>query len=184
MHIPTPSEIRAKREMLDLTQSELARKAGVSQSMIARIEAGSVDPRVGTLDKVIRVLNIAERSIVTAAQVMHTPVQSVHPENQIASAVDIMEKNGISQLPVILEGVPVGCISESAILFAIEEQRAHKSQNYLVKDFMESSFPTVPPDIDVETVVHILQQHHAVLVLEKGKVQGVITKHDLISLIT
>ena len=55
MHIPTPSEIRAKREMLDLTQSELARKAGVSQSMIARIEAGSVDPRVGTLDKIIKV---------------------------------------------------------------------------------------------------------------------------------
>jgi predicted transcriptional regulator len=35
----------------------------------------------------------------------------------------------------------------------------------------------------VETVVSILQHHHAVLVLEGGRVQGVITKHDLISLI-
>jgi len=48
---------------------------------------------------------------------------------------------------------------------------------------MESGFPTIPPDIDIETVVHLLQQHHAVLVVGEGKVKGVITKHDLITLI-
>jgi predicted transcriptional regulator len=48
---------------------------------------------------------------------------------------------------------------------------------------MESGFPTVPPDMDVETVINILQQNHAVLVVEGKIVKGVITKHDLISLI-
>jgi predicted transcriptional regulator len=48
---------------------------------------------------------------------------------------------------------------------------------------MEPGFPTVPPDMDVETVINILQQNHAVLVVEGGVVRGVITKHDLISLI-
>ncbi len=53
----------------------------------------------------------------------------------------------------------------------------------MVQNFLESSFPTVPPEMDVETIMHILQQHQAVLVVEAGKVQGVVTKHDLISLI-
>ena len=37
--------------------------------------------------------------------------------------------------------------------------------------------------MDVETVINILQQNHAVLVVEGRMVRGVITKHDLISLI-
>lgn len=183
MHIPTPEEIRSRREVLQMRQTELARRAGVSQSMIARIEAGSVDPRVSTLTRILNVLNSAVRHRVTASDVMHTPVFAVKPIDPIAAAVEIMDKNNISQLPVIENGVPVGCISETAIVNAIEEQRLHKSHMYLAKDFMESSFPTVPPDTDVETVVSILQHHHAVLVLESGRVQGVITKHDLISLI-
>ena len=37
--------------------------------------------------------------------------------------------------------------------------------------------------VNIETVVRILQTHHAVLVMDAGVVTGVITKHDLISLI-
>ena len=37
--------------------------------------------------------------------------------------------------------------------------------------------------MDVETVINILQKNHAVLVVEGKTVRGVITKHDLISLI-
>ena len=49
MHIPTPEELRTRREALGLKQTELAKRAGISQSMVARIEAGNVDPRVSTL---------------------------------------------------------------------------------------------------------------------------------------
>ena len=183
MHIPTPVEIRAMREKFSMTQADLAGRAGISQSMVARIEAGSVDPRVSTLQRIIAVLNAAKRSVITAAQVMHTPVHAVHPDDPITSAVDLMGRNGISQLPVIRDGVPVGCISEAALLTALEEQQLHRGQTYVVQNFLESSFPTVPPEMDVETIMHILQQHQAVLVVEAGKVQGVVTKHDLISLI-
>jgi predicted transcriptional regulator len=183
MHIPTPDEIRARRETLGLKQTELARRSGVSQSMIARIEAGNVDPRVSTLGRIISVLNSAARKSTTAADVMHTPVLSVMPDLPIADVMEIMDKNSISQLPVIENGIPVGCVSESAIVNTIEEQRLHKNDNYYARDFMESGFPTVPPDTAIETVVSLLSHHHAVLVLAAGRVQGVITKHDLISLI-
>ena len=183
MHIPTPEELRSRRETLGLKQTELAKRAGISQSMVARIEAGNVDPRVSTLNKIIVVLNSSEPRKIRAAQIMHTPVLSVQPEDAISRAVDIIEKNNISQLLVIERGVPVGCISESVIVKAIEQQRLHKTHQFSVREFMETGFPTVPPDMDVETVINILQQNHAVLVVEGRLVRGVITKHDLISLI-
>ncbi len=145
MHIPTPEELRTRREALGLKQTELAKRAGISQSMVARIEAGNVDPRVSTLNKIIVVLNSAEPKKLRAAQIMHTPVLSVQPQDAITRAVDIFEKNNISQLPVIERGIPVGCISEAVIVKAIEQQRLHKTHLFTVRDFMESGFPTVPP---------------------------------------
>ena len=183
MHIPSPDELRSRRETLGLRQTEVARRAGISQSMVARIEAGSVDPRVSTLNKIITVLNNAEPKKVTAGQIMHTPVLSVPPQASISQALEIFEKNNVSQIPVIERGAPVGCISEAVITKAIGQQRLHPSQPVLVRDFMEPGFPTVPPDMDVETVIGILQQNHAVLVTEGRQVKGVITKHDLITLI-
>jgi predicted transcriptional regulator len=167
-----------------MKQTELARRAGISQSMVARIEAGGVDPRVSTLNKIIMVLNSAEQKRVTAGQIMHTPVIAVHPDDTITSALDILEKNNISQLPVLDQGIPVGCISEAVIVKAIEKQRLHRAQPFFVRDFAEPGITTVPSDMDIETVVDILQQNHAVLVIDEGVVLGVITKHDLISLIT
>ncbi len=184
MHIPTPEEIRARREALGLRQTELAARAGISQSMVARIESGSVDPRVSTLRRIIQVLQDASTTRITARGIMHAPVHSVSPDDPVARAIGIMDRFNISQLPVIARGVPVGCISETAIVNAIEEQGVEKSQQRTVRDVLESGFPTVPPEMDLGTVVRILQGNHAVLVVEEGKVTGVITKHDLLSLLS
>lgn len=184
MEIPTPAELREKRLRMGLKQADVARMAGISQSMVARIEAGSVDPRVSTLARIVEVLQAAENSAITAADVMTAPVLSVAPDDPVGRAVETMGRNGISQLPVLENGVPVGCISESAIMNAMEEGGLHQTHRKLVQDYMEPGFPTVPPTAPIDTVVHLLHHSHAVVVIEKGKVQGVITKHDLISLIT
>ncbi|MFC6725523.1 helix-turn-helix transcriptional regulator, partial [Halobium palmae] len=42
MELPTPQDLRERRTGLDLTQSELAERADVSQPLIARIEGGDV----------------------------------------------------------------------------------------------------------------------------------------------
>jgi len=184
MHIPSPSELKQKREQLKLKQVDVARLAGLSQSMVARIESGTVDPRVSTLKKVVEVLAEAERSTVVARDVMCSPVYSVQASDPIAKVVEIMEEQGISQLPVLEHGVPMGCISETAIISAIGEKKQSRDPHLRVREYMESGFPTIPPDADLEMVIHILQNHHAVLVVERGEIQGVITKHDLISLLS
>ncbi len=56
------------RRALALTQSEMARRAGVSQSYIARLESGSANPSLQSLNRVLRPLgytlnfNAAEKS--------------------------------------------------------------------------------------------------------------------------
>ena len=80
MHIPSPEETRSRRETMGLRQTEIARRAGISQSMVAQIEAGSVDPRVSTLNKIIGVLNSAEPKKITASQIVHTRLFQFHPK--------------------------------------------------------------------------------------------------------
>ena len=45
--------LRYARSRARLTQRELAAKTGIPQETIARIERGRVDPRVGTLDRLL-----------------------------------------------------------------------------------------------------------------------------------
>lgn len=45
--------VRYARSRARLTQRELAARTGIPQETIARIERGRVDPRVGTLDRLL-----------------------------------------------------------------------------------------------------------------------------------
>jgi HTH-type transcriptional regulator/antitoxin HipB len=49
-------EVRRLRSERGLSQRELAERMGVSQSVVARLEAGGVEPRLTTLDRVARAL--------------------------------------------------------------------------------------------------------------------------------
>ena len=45
--------LRHARRRAGLTQRQLSARVGIPQETIARIEAGRVDPRVGTLDRLL-----------------------------------------------------------------------------------------------------------------------------------
>ncbi|MHA1315870.1 MAG: helix-turn-helix domain-containing protein [Candidatus Helarchaeota archaeon] len=51
--IPTGEDLKKLRKESKLTQTELARLAGVSQSLIARIEKNDVDPKCSTMRKIL-----------------------------------------------------------------------------------------------------------------------------------
>lgn len=46
--------LRNARRRAGLTQRALAQRAGVPQSTVGRIEAGAIDPRASTLDRLLR----------------------------------------------------------------------------------------------------------------------------------
>lgn len=54
---------RYARLRAGLTQRQLAAKAGIPQESIARIERGRVDPRVGTLDRLLEACDFGFESM-------------------------------------------------------------------------------------------------------------------------
>ncbi|MFB6124497.1 MAG: CBS domain-containing protein [Halanaeroarchaeum sp.] len=174
MHLPTPQDLRERRTSLELTQSELADRAGVSQPLIARIEGGDVDPRLSTLRRIVEALDEAEGDVVRARTLMHETVVSVSPDDEVSVAVDLMQEEGYSQLPVITNGIPVGSISESDVVSAGEN-----AGNLEVRDVMSESFPTVSPDATLEEISSLLDHYKAVMVTDAGETVGIITQADV-----
>ena len=174
MHLPTPQDLRERRTELELTQSELAERAGVSQPLIARIEGGDVDPRLSTLRRIVEALDEAEGDVVRARTLMHDSVVSVSPDDQVRVAVERMQEEGYSQLPVITNGVPVGSISESDVVSAGEDVGSKT-----VRDVMSESFPTVSEDASLEEISSLLDHYKAVMVTEEGETVGIITQADV-----
>ncbi|MFQ5887122.1 MAG: CBS domain-containing protein [Candidatus Hydrothermarchaeales archaeon] len=183
--LPTPEEIKKYRRKVGLTQTKVARRAGVSQSLIARIEAGDVDPRISTLKRIIDVLKEEEEvGTLTAETLMRDPVLSVRSIDTIGKASKIMEEADVSQLPVIDRGLQVGSISETRIIKELTSGRdITKLSAMKVVEIMNGGFPTVYPHADVKTLTNIVELNPAVLVVDKGKIKGIITKTDVVRLI-
>jgi predicted transcriptional regulator len=184
MRLPTPGDLKHKRMELGLTQSDLAKSAGVSQPLIARIESGDVDPRLSTLRKIIEVFENIEKEDICVRDIMNTTVISVSPEEHVDAAVHIMKKYGISQIPVISNGVSFGSISEEMIVKSLSDKKKAFVSNMQIREIMGDSFPTVSQNANIKMVSHILETNPAVLVVENGKSIGFVTKHDVMKLLS
>jgi len=184
--LPTPEDIKKLRKKVGLTQTELAKLAGVSQSLIARIEKGTVDPRLSTLRRIIEAIKLVEmraKKAKSAKDVMYSPVITIKSSDKVKKAIELMEEYAISQLPVVNDkGVPVGSITESTVLKKLLSGEPEKILKLKVEEIMEESFPTITPSTNIKDIQQlILKKYPAVLVMEKGKIVGIITKIDLIT---
>jgi predicted transcriptional regulator len=180
--LPTPHEIRAMRKKAGLTQEQLAKKAGVSQALIARIEAGTIDPRISTLRKILEALNAGEGKMTKIKDVMHSPIITVRIDEPLENAVELMWKNGISQLPVVENEKIVGSLREETILKEVAKGSVKDLFKQKVERFVEEGFPIVSIDTDLDEVARLLSaKSPAVLVSEHGTMVGIVTKIDLIA---
>ncbi|BAD85455.1 predicted transcription regulator, containing CBS domains [Thermococcus kodakarensis KOD1] len=176
-----PREIRKIRKELGITQEELAKKAGVTQAYIAKLEAGKVDPRLSTLNRILQALLECKKAQPKARDVMSSPVISVKPYDSVEKVIRLMNEHNISQIPVISGNKVVGSITERTLVrqsLEYDDIYGHK-----VVEVMEEPFPIVNEDEDLEVVKYLLEDHPAVLVQDKaGKIVGIITRVDLFRL--
>ena len=107
--LPEITEIRAYRKGLGLTQKELSEKSSVSQSLIAKMENGKVTPSYDKAKKIFEALEQAsKREALKARDIMSRRVKSVKPGDSARKAISLMEKHGLSQVPVLKAGQCVG----------------------------------------------------------------------------
>ncbi len=174
---PELNQVRHLRKKLGLTQHELAKKSGISQSLIAKIEAGLVEPTYSKAKKLLETLHsLAEKRERKVSSIMHAGVISVAPSTRLKDAINVMKRHSISQLPVVRHGKPVGIISEATILEAILNGKHHLT----ARDVMVDAPPTLSKDSPVSMALDMLKHYPLLIVQSQGELCGVVTKADVI----
>ena len=171
------AEIKKIRKSLELTQSELAKKANVSQSLIAKIEAGKIDPTFTKTKKIFETLDFLQnKEEIKAGELMNQKIISIAPSDTIKDSISQMKKFGISQMPVLDDHHIVGLVSESTLLNALMS-----GKNKKIQEIMEETPPTVSKTASIKVVSSLLRHYPVVLVYDSGKLAGLITKADLLA---
>lgn len=184
--LPTIEIIPDRRRKLGLTQSKLADLAGVSQSYIAKLEAGKIEPSYMKVKAIFEALDKLERrKEVSAAEIMNTDIVSVEFTATVHDSIEIMRQHGFSQLPVMDGDRAVGGISERILLDQLfYSDRGESPRHKQIQEVMEDSFPQVAEDAPLSVLSNLLKYYPAVLVQKKGKMIGIITKADLLGIIS
>lgn len=179
---PSLKEIKQRRKQLNLTQKQLADKTGFSQSLIAKLEANKLEPSYSITRKLFETLeNLEHSKEETCSNLMNKHLISIESKKTVKDAADFMKDKSISQLPVFENKRLVGNISETTIYTKIMEGT---NKNILFKqkisEIMENPLPTLPQSTPKSIALPLLKTNSAILLTEKDKIIGILTKEDLL----
>ncbi len=104
---------------------------------------------------------------------------TIAPDATAGEAIELMQKAGISQLPVLQEGKPVGAIQEVTLARILHDNR---DPNVVpVGEIMARPLPTLDVTVHLDEAYRLLMAGHTgVLALEGGKVVDIVTRIDLV----
>jgi len=182
MNINEMEKVGSIRKKLGITQTGLAKLAGVSQSMIAKIESGRLDPAYSKARRIFEALEHEmnrKHETKNAREIMCGRIISLSANDELGKAMKLMKENGISQLPVFEGDTCIGSVSDEMIMDWITTY-GEKMRTVIVGDAMKESFPILPEDAEVDSISSLLRFYKAVLVKKGKKITGIITKADLI----
>ncbi|MFH0861402.1 MAG: CBS domain-containing protein [Candidatus Altiarchaeota archaeon] len=184
MQLPPITEIGKLRKRLGLTQTDLAQRSQVSQSLIARLEAGTVDPRYSKVAQIFSALDEMRSKEIQAKEIMTREVTGIQHTASIEYAAGKMKKHNVSQMPVFDGDKILGSFTEKTIMGLITKGFDAKAlSKEEIAEHMEDAFPTVKPETPLTVLSVLLEHNSAVLVQEHGKPVGIITKADLLKVI-
>jgi CBS domain-containing protein len=136
-------------------------------------------------------------SLPTVASVMRCDLETVHPDDLVASAVRRMLDHGIHAVPVVeSDGRVVGLFSSTDLMWHADEftatalrRREGPRQPPLgarpVRDLMTPDLFSVPPDAPLDDLLRFFAKRglHRALVLEGGRLVGLVSLTDLLPLV-
>ena len=137
-----------------------------------------VDPRLSTVNKILEVLTSGEKR--KCKEIMTENVIFASPNDRVLEVSKIMMKHAISQLPVIENGIVIGTVTEESIIRNLSSTVAERK----VEEIMEPPLPMIPENASINVAKSLLEESPAVLVVKKGKVKGIITRSDLLKIVS
>ncbi|MFH0971053.1 MAG: CBS domain-containing protein [Candidatus Micrarchaeota archaeon] len=175
------AHILRMRRSLGVTQKQLSKASGVSQSAIAKIESGKLDPSYSNAVKLFDALEcMQKKGEKVAKDIMNQNVIVAKKDQRVIDAVKLLKEKGISQLPVSdAHGRLVGSISEKSVINKVDEGSFNIGRAK-VFEIMDDPFPTVSEKTPVSVIAHILRDSLAIVVLKSNRIAGIITKSDML----
>ena len=169
-------QIKTVRKKLNLTQNQFAKEIGISQSLIAKIEAGRIDPSFSKAKQIFQAIDrLSSKQETKANEIMTKSIISVTPGESIKNAIAKMKKHDVSQLPVIEHHKSIGIVSEAIILEAMMN-----NQGTSIREIMNDSAPVISKNTSLPAISNLLRFSSLVLVSDNGELKGIITKSDLL----
>jgi len=181
MLFPELNSIKSRRLRAGIGQKELAKLADVSQSLIAKLEAGKIEPSYNIVVRIFSTLDRLEHSSEKKCfEIMTKKVIFVSKDSKVAKVAELMKKNSISQLPVVDGKIIVGSISEGVIFGKMLECSKKELCIKTVGEIMIEPYPVVSSEMPISVVIPMLKSTEAILVKGKKELEGIITKANLI----
>lgn len=182
--LPTAQEFRFLRKKAGLTQKGLAEKAGLSQSLIARIEKGDIDTKLSTAQRMLDVIKRSEPKKGKSLDIrdyMVSPVIYCKSADPIKRVVSMMGENGISQVPVMENGKAVGSVTDTQLVQVLSRKGA-RSARRKISDAMAAPFPELDISSPIDRAIELLTKNPAILITNGPHIAGILTKADVLQL--
>ncbi|NDD62563.1 MAG: pyridoxal-phosphate dependent enzyme [Acidobacteria bacterium] len=105
---------------------------------------------------------------------------SVGPTTRVGEMLGVMERHGISQLPVLEDGRSIGSVREHRVMSQLLEDRSLLDEPVAI--VMDPSFPVINESVDVTRARQCLKDAPALLIEEYGRIIGIITRYDVLDI--
>jgi len=117
-----------------------------------------------------------------AREIMSFPVKSVEPEVTLERAELILNRYSINAMPVVTGGRLLGVITR----VTVEKGIYHGLKDQPVKEYMTTEVTTVDPEATMPEIRErlLVRKQRILPVVEDGQVVGVVSRNDLLHLLT
>jgi cystathionine beta-synthase len=108
-------------------------------------------------------------------------LQLARPNDRLRDVVGILKEHSISQLPVVDDdGHLHGMVTEIELLNHMLTADHVHDPDETIESMVNHDVPVVGPHAGLETLMSIFSEHPAVIIVDDGRVQGILTKIDIL----
>jgi len=187
IHIPQLTEIKRLRELLNISQRQLAKQCDIPSSFLSMIEnpKNNTKPSYDVLVRIFQELDSESQKnlgkLTTADKIYKKNLTSARKSEPAEDIIKIMHEKDYSQIPVLEGSGCIGIVTENSLVKFLQNRDHKPLTTTRVKDVMDT--PPIVIDIHTkitENLLSLFDDSKCLLVAEDAKIVGLITKIDAI----